>query len=218
MKITKEVYEVLYSDLATMVRSVLCEYEHNYDKIDDLAQDVWMRVWEKRSQFNGLCAASTWVYSIAQNVGANYVRDKVKRSPTTLLASEIDNPDVESEETVFDVVALDYANTPEYHAMKEQTIKHAFGKLARLESIVWTLVYWKGFSYDATAKYLGIQASTVGPIVARIRRKFSLDRIWYGEKVHLYRPTNGFADWSWKKQHASPGPCTKRPDLVALYN
>ena len=51
---------------------------------DDVTQDVFIRIWEKKHQFQGQSALYTWIYRIATNTTLEFLRKK-KRSTTQRL-------------------------------------------------------------------------------------------------------------------------------------
>lgn len=51
---------------------------------EDLAQDVFLRVYRSRGRYRPQARLSTWVFFIARNVGRNAVRGKKRRRTTTL--------------------------------------------------------------------------------------------------------------------------------------
>ncbi|PKP11290.1 MAG: RNA polymerase sigma factor [Bacteroidetes bacterium HGW-Bacteroidetes-4] len=51
-------------------------FVHNADEANDLTQDVFIRAFEKLSQFNHQASFSTWLYRIAINTSLNAVRSK----------------------------------------------------------------------------------------------------------------------------------------------
>jgi RNA polymerase sigma-70 factor, ECF subfamily len=70
--LTEAQFEAAFNEHGDYIRRVLsgCPPE----MIEDLAQDVWMKAWEKRSQFRGQASVRTWVSNIARNILIDYVR------------------------------------------------------------------------------------------------------------------------------------------------
>lgn len=69
---TPQEVERLYRKDRMAVRSILAEYESNWDVVDDLMQDVFMRALE--SEYDGRSQPLTWLCTIARNVGVDHVR------------------------------------------------------------------------------------------------------------------------------------------------
>jgi len=60
-------YEVLYDDYAPRLGSVVKSYL-GYDDVDDVVQEVFIKVFKNIKKFRGDAKLSTWLYRIAVNV------------------------------------------------------------------------------------------------------------------------------------------------------
>jgi RNA polymerase sigma-70 factor, ECF subfamily len=64
---------------------------------EDLAQEVFLRVYRSRANYEASAKFTTWLYRIATNLGMNYVRDtRHERSENT---TNLDEPDEETGQT-----------------------------------------------------------------------------------------------------------------------
>lgn len=67
---------------------------HNQAVAEELAQDVFLRVYRSRETYRAEAKFTTWLYRIATNLGVNYARDtKHERSAQTIY---LDQPDQET--------------------------------------------------------------------------------------------------------------------------
>lgn len=67
---------------------------HNQSIAEELAQDVFLRVYRSRETYRAEAKFTTWLYRIATNLGVNYARDtKNERSAQTIY---LDQPDQET--------------------------------------------------------------------------------------------------------------------------
>ena len=58
---------------------------------EDLAQEVFLRVYRSRSSYEASAKFTTWLYRIATNLGMNYIRDtRHERPENTMLLDEAD--------------------------------------------------------------------------------------------------------------------------------
>src|SRR5208282_6335948 len=55
---------------------------------EDLAQDVFLRVFRSRQQYVPGAKFATWLFTIANNVASNALRDRSRRPEVTLAGSE----------------------------------------------------------------------------------------------------------------------------------
>jgi RNA polymerase sigma-70 factor (ECF subfamily) len=65
---------------------------HNQAVAEELAQEVFLRVYRSRETYRAEARFSTWLYRIATNLGVNYARDnRLERSASTVYLDETDS-------------------------------------------------------------------------------------------------------------------------------
>ncbi len=67
---------------------------HNSAAAEDLAQEVFLRVYRSRSSYEASAKFTTWLYRIATNLGMNYSRDTRHERPENVM--NLDEPDEET--------------------------------------------------------------------------------------------------------------------------
>ena len=67
---------------------------HNSAAAEDLAQEVFLRVYRSRASYEASAKFTTWLYRIATNLGMNYSRDTRHERPENVM--NLDEPDEES--------------------------------------------------------------------------------------------------------------------------
>ena len=67
---------------------------HNQAVAEELAQEVFLRVYRSRETYRAEARFSTWVYRIATNLGVNHARDT--RHERTAATIHLDEPDAET--------------------------------------------------------------------------------------------------------------------------
>ena len=72
---------------ARLVR-VLEHLVHGREQADDLAQEVFLRVYRSRKQYAPGSKFATWLFTIANNVASNALRDRWRRREVTLSPGE----------------------------------------------------------------------------------------------------------------------------------
>jgi RNA polymerase sigma-70 factor (ECF subfamily) len=64
---------------------------HNQAVAEELAQEVFLRVYRSRETYRAEARFSTWLYRIATNLGVNYARDnRHERAASTVYLDEVD--------------------------------------------------------------------------------------------------------------------------------
>ena len=65
---------------------------HNQAIAEELAQEVFLRVYRSRETYRAEARFSTWLYRIATNLGVNYARDtRLERTASTIYLDETDS-------------------------------------------------------------------------------------------------------------------------------
>ena len=64
---------------AGMVRRIASVYERHSDRVDDLAQDVWIAVWQALPRLNDPTTLKSYIARIAQNICVTHVRRAIVR-------------------------------------------------------------------------------------------------------------------------------------------
>lgn len=152
LKCFRSLYDAYYSYLCGLAVT----YIHDFEKARELVNDVFVRVWERRSQLK--YPPLPYLISGVRNACFNYLRDVKKASDMTLVLME-HMPDVElyNEDEVEDMVLL---------------ISQITTKLPKRCSEVFMLHFNEGLETDKIAEKLGISSSTV-----RVQLKIALDKI-----------------------------------------
>jgi RNA polymerase sigma-70 factor, ECF subfamily len=91
---------------------------HNASTAEELAQEVFLRVYRSRATYTADAKFSTWLYRIATNLAANHARDTRHERPEVQVS--IDEPDEESGTTV-DVA--DTRSNVEQDLVREERLK-----------------------------------------------------------------------------------------------
>jgi len=74
--------------------SFMYRMAHNSAAAEDLAQEVFLRVYRSREKYEASAKFSTWLYRIASNLAVNHARDTRHQRPENTVS--LDEPDQES--------------------------------------------------------------------------------------------------------------------------
>jgi RNA polymerase sigma-70 factor, ECF subfamily len=97
--------------------SFMYRMAHNAAVAEDLAQEVFLRVYRSRENYEASAKFTTWLYRIATNLAVNHARDTRQERPENTVS--IDEPDEESGRT-FDVP--DAAPTAEENLVRRERL------------------------------------------------------------------------------------------------
>jgi len=162
-------FEVLVHRYKRMVINVCFRLTGDRENAEDVAQEVFFRVYQKARTFRGKSKLSTWIYRIAVNRSLNHNRkqgsfvQKRSTSADTEILEKMPAPHHNSPDTIF-------ANKED-----RQLINKALDSLPEKQRTAFILHHWEGLSYQEIAEIL---KSSLSAVESRIHRaKNSLKKV-----------------------------------------
>lgn len=158
----------------TRVMGVATRMLGDRGEAEDLAQDVFVKVYRSMPGFRGASLFSTWLFRITTNSCLNQKRS---RRPETQISNGADGPEL---------AVADPSSNP-HHLLEQKELKIVLEKsiqsLPEEQRIVLILRDIEGLSYEAIADSLELELGTVRSrlhrarlqVQASIREKFSPD-------------------------------------------
>jgi RNA polymerase sigma-70 factor (ECF subfamily) len=128
---------------------------------DDVAQDVFVKVWRSLPSFDGRASFSTWIYAITRNAAISALR---QRRQQVSLQDEIVLAEAETA-----LAARAPEAQEERGAAEEERLATALANLPEKQRQVVTLFYLQGRSYDEVAEMLAMPLGTVKTLLHRAR-------------------------------------------------
>ena len=160
-------FELLLQRYRTPLVNFLYRMVRNREQAEDLAQEVFLRVYRAREDYVPSAKFTTWLFRIATNLALNSVRDTRYRK----LEVSIDAPISEAEDG--DERTLDI---PEKHPNIEQhlvedarrkMIRHAIDKLPEKQRAAVLLHKYQELDYAEIAKILACSESALKSLLFR---------------------------------------------------
>lgn len=145
-----ECYREIVSRYQTKVFSVAFKVARNQKDAEDIAQDVFLKVYHSLHQFKGDSSFSTWIYRVTMNKALDWKR-KQERS----VSREIGTADEQ---------LTDRMETPEQQLLKQfdhDLVKQSIKLLPEKYQIVLELYYFEECSYKDISERLDIAVKTV---------------------------------------------------------
>lgn len=143
------------------VHSLILKMVRNKEDAEELAQDVFMKVFRNLPSFKADCSFSTWIYRIAYNTAISELRRK-KQEFIAIEESQIEN--VSEEE-----VSILLGRTSENDQVEK--LEHTLTLLPPEERAMIMLFYMKQKSIEELTVITGLSASNVKVKLHRIRKK-----------------------------------------------
>jgi RNA polymerase sigma-70 factor, ECF subfamily len=134
---------------------------HNETQAEDVAQDVFVKIWKALPGYHGGAALSTWIYTITRNTCLTELKKRSTR-PTVSLHE----PDLEA---VADTIPA--LQSRDCDAGSEMDVEHLLAQLPEKYRRVITLFYLEQKAYNEVAALLGIPLGTVKTLLFRAKKE-----------------------------------------------
>ncbi len=162
----EQAFEQLYDRYSEAILRHLLSIVRSESVAQDLAQEVFLRLWTRADQWSGRGSFRAWLYRIATNLAFNHLRSLRRHPATSLPADDEMGWDEWSEEELAAPGWLVDTSTLGPDAALEQAqrgyrLRQAIDRLPQEKREVFTLVYEMELSLRDTAYRLGIPEGTV---------------------------------------------------------
>lgn len=151
-------FEQLVKRYEHAVLNTIYRYIGNENEAEDLAQEVFVKVWRNARKFKGRSKFSTWLYRIVVNQCLNYRTKHTKKlvslDGTTKTATTLESSGVEME---FE------------RREKVEMVKKAVDELPKAQRIAIILSKYEGKSYKEIAQIMGVSLSSVTSLIFRAK-------------------------------------------------
>ena len=146
-------FEQLVRQHKRTIYTVCYMFSRNKAEIDDLFQEILIRLWNGFDNYEGRSTAQTWIYRVALNTAINQDKKERRRIETVPLTVDIDPYEADDPRT--------------------QQIRELYDRISRLDLIDRSLIllWLEGITYDEIGAIIGITPNNVGVRLARIKEK-----------------------------------------------
>lgn len=134
------------------------------ESVEDISQEVFLKVYRHLPQFDEKSAFSTWIYRIAVNTCIDEMRKRKGKQVYSLEA------EIEADDNSYQRQFADGGETPEQSILRQelrQEVLSAMEELSPEHKAVVVLRDIQGFSYDEIAEMTG---TTLGTVKSRLSR------------------------------------------------
>jgi RNA polymerase sigma-70 factor (ECF subfamily) len=148
-------FELLVKKYQRPVLGTVYRYLGNSPAAEDIAQEVFIKVWHHARGFKGKSAFSTWLYRIVVNQCLNF-RNERKRKQTVPLDESIadDCPGVDAK---YD------------RKRKAEIVRDAVNELPGRQRMALILSRFEDYSYEEIARIMGVSLSSVESLIFRAK-------------------------------------------------
>ncbi len=147
----------------TRVFGILHRYERDAQRVEDLAQETFLKAWRALAQFDGRAPFEHWISRIAVHVALDHLRRERRHK------NEVALPDLGED-------VLDWLRSPDEKSELEsrgaaEILQRAMQRLSPADQVVITMQELEGRSVKEIAAALGVSSIAVRVRAVRARAK-----------------------------------------------
>jgi RNA polymerase sigma-70 factor (ECF subfamily) len=148
--------------------AVLHHLVGNADEAEDLAQEVFLRVYRARKKYRARCKFSTWLFTIANNLAINTLRSR-QRKPVVPLNTRDSGP---LGPRPAEQLVLDSGSQPAQRMQQQELaaiVRQALDGLNERQRMAVLLNKFEDMNYAAIAEIMGLSSKAVKSLLCRAR-------------------------------------------------
>jgi RNA polymerase sigma-70 factor (ECF subfamily) len=177
---SRDAFDQLISRYQRYVFNLIYQHLGDIDEIDDVAQEVFLRIFKFIRKYRGQASLESWIYKIVLNYCRTHAR---RRSNFTRLFMPIKTAS-RDEERSFELLDIlpDQGYNPEKAVEHRKIAQEILGAVRALPEIYRNILIMREvneLSYEEIAEILGISIGTVKSRISRardlVRQKVKLD-------------------------------------------
>lgn len=156
-------YAVLVDRYKDLVFTLALTMTKNREEAEEVAQDVFVKVYKNLAKFKGDSKFSTWVYRVSYNTCLDRIK-KLKRTRNTVTIDAFTEHQIQTiDDTLF---AMEIKE-------RNEAILRCLNQLPVADSFILTLYYYEEQSLDEIAKAMRLKANHVKVKLFRSRKKLA---------------------------------------------
>ncbi|MCK8479471.1 RNA polymerase sigma factor [Psychroserpens algicola] len=161
-------YSQLLDDYQQKVFSTCISFVPNKEDAEDIAQDVFIEVFNSISKFKGDSKLSTWIYRITTNKCLEFIRKRNTKKRFAFLQSITGNTIPMDKTNYF--TEINHPGILLEHKELNETLFKAINNLPENQSVVFTLHKIDGKSYQEISEITQRSLSSVESIMFRAKK------------------------------------------------
>jgi RNA polymerase sigma-70 factor (ECF subfamily) len=163
---SEEAFQILVSRYRPRIINLITRFVGDVDRAEDIAQEVFIRVYRNRERYRKSGKFSTWIFTIAANLAKNEIRRKVRHRRVVSMDEEKE-PGTSLASTLADR-GPGPGQTLERKEL-ENLILNAIEALPERYRLALVLRDLEGLAYEEVSRVLGIPGGTVRSRINRAR-------------------------------------------------
>ncbi|MBI5366020.1 MAG: sigma-70 family RNA polymerase sigma factor [Planctomycetes bacterium] len=167
----EEAFAALVTKYQRSVLGTIYRYTGDRDACDDLAQDIFVRVWNARASYAPSAKFGTWLFRIVTNMCLNEIRDRRLRRTLPLVEDDLLGAGAErAHERPTQVVRRE--------ELREQ-VREALSRLPPNQRLALILDKFEDLSYEEIAARMSLTTMAVKSLLFRARASLKVELAAY---------------------------------------
>jgi RNA polymerase sigma-70 factor (ECF subfamily) len=175
----EKAFKTLVENHQSMVINTCYGLLQNHEDAEDIAQNVFIELFNSIGSFRGEAKLTTWLYRIAVNRSINHLRKKRQNKWLHFFESN------SSSTPTANNIKANITENPEYNIENEQRsliIKEAIESLSNNQKVAFTLNKYEELSYKEIAEIMELSVSSVESLLFRAKKNLQKRLIKFYEK------------------------------------
>ncbi len=161
---------------------------------EDLAQEVFLRVYRSREQYQPGAKFATWLFTIGNNVASNALRDRSRRPEVTLAGSESGPLGARPLDRLVQASSSGMPTRQIDKAERCEVVRMAVESLHERQRLAILLNKFEGMSYTDIAKAMELSPQAIKSLLSRARENLRQMLEPYFEDGTLPQRNNDLSD------------------------
>ena len=161
------------------VRNTCFRFVKNAEDAEDVAQEVFLQVYESMSHFRGEAELSSWIYRIAVNKSLDFIRLKTRKKRFAKLTSLFGFGE---KDEVLDIPVPENPHNELEGKERKQILDWAVNTLPERQKTAITLSRYEGFSNKEVADIMDMSVSAIESLIHRAKKSLHKELHVYYEK------------------------------------
>ena len=162
-------FEELMLRYQNRVVAVLDHMIGNRDQAEDMAQEVFMRVYRSRKSYQAGAKFATWLFTITNNVALNAIRGRSRRREVNIAGSDSSGVPTNPIEAMLQTSTGQMPARQLDKAEMRQIVRWAVESLNERQRIAVLLNKFEGMSYQEIAETMGMSPQAIKSLLNRAR-------------------------------------------------
>ena len=160
-----DAFDILLRKYRKPIINFMYRMVHNQAVAEELAQEVFLRVYRSRETYRAEARFSTWLYRIATNLGVNHARDN--RHERTAQTVQLDEPDPETGTTPDLADATPTAEAEMLRRERMNAIRQHVMALPERQRTAVLMHKYEGLDYKSIGEVLKLSESATKSLLFR---------------------------------------------------